>query len=200
MLFVELMIDQKSFGDTLEQLLTIAEDDSRVLQKETELIRVLKKYNHIRKMDLYRGTFTRDMESMFDSLIRFKKYPQAVELGRELAHRYETEKNILPGKLENMLKQLVLITNPEDKKKYKNKLYGLYMKENNWKALQDNLINHMTEYVDDVNKKDLVKAGVNELLFVLKIQFQQYKEEIIKQVTDGLEDGKPSNGNNNNGH
>jgi len=86
----------------------------------------------------------------------------------------------------------------EEKKTFKSKLYSLYMKQNNWKALQENLISHMIELIDDVNKKELVKAGVNELLYVLKIQFQQHKEEIIKQVSDGL-DGKTSNGNNN-GH
>jgi len=73
MFYVELMIEEKSLGITLEQLLTVAEDDSRVLRRETELIRALKRFNHIRKMELFRGSFTKDMEKLFETLVKFKK-------------------------------------------------------------------------------------------------------------------------------
>jgi len=192
MFYVELMIEEKSLGITLEQLLTVAEDDSRVLRRETELIRALKRFNHIRKMELFRGSFTKDMEKLFETLVKFKKYPQAIDIGKELAHRYETEKNIPPGKWESMLKQLILITDDSEQKKlYKNKLYALYLKENNWKALQTTLVEHMSLLVEDKNKRELVNAGINELMFVFKLQFQQLKEEILKEVNEGLE-GKVS--------
>jgi len=187
MFFIDILIDEKSLGETFDQLLTIAEDDCRVLKRETELVKTLKLYNHLRKSELFGSTVTSNMEILFDSLVKFERYPQAIEVGDELIHRYEEDKSVPPGKLETILKRIVIIcSNNEEKKKYKLKLYGIYMNDNNWDTLQSAIIDHMTNLVPDKENRENVKSGLNELMYVFKLQYQGLKDDILKEVNDRL--------------
>jgi len=190
MFYVELLIEEKSLGLVFEQLLNIADDDSNILKAEKGLIRAFKKYNYIRKMELYRGSFTKELEILFESLVEYEKYPQAFEIGEELAHRYENEKNHPPEKFEYMLKKLISISsNNEQRAKYNSKLNNLYMKDNNLDNLQLSMIENLTYLVDDTQKRELFKSGLNELMFIFKLQFQSLKDDTLKQV-NGLLEGK----------
>jgi len=185
--FVDLMLEEKSLCETLEKLLNIAEDDSRSLKRLFQQVSVLKTYNHIRKMDLIHETLANELEALFKSLVKFHKYAQASEIGEELLKRFESEGN--NEKLEWILKQLIFISiNNEEKKTYKLKLYGIYMNGNNWGSLQSSIVDHISNLIDDQDKREVVKSGLNELINVFKLEFNQVKFDILNEVNGKLQE------------
>jgi len=184
--FVELMLDEESVGDVLEKLLSVAEEDSKFLKRQYQYVNVLKSFNNIRKNNLYMEAPIIDLELLFKNLVKYKKYPEAIVIGDIIVVRYEKD-GANPEKMEWILKQLVFITdNIEEKKSYKLKLYTIYINGNKWESLQGFIIEHISNLIDQDDKREAVKSGLNELMNVFKEEFNQVKFDILNEVNGRL--------------
>jgi len=59
---------------------------------------------------------------------------------------------------------------------------------NNFGSLQTAIVDHISHLVDDTEKRESVKSGLNELLNVFKLEFNQVKLDILKEVNGRLKE------------
>jgi len=72
------------------------------------------------------------------------------------------------------------------KKSYKLKLYTIYINGNKWESLQGFIIEHISNLIDQDDKREAVKSGLNELMNVFKEEFNQVKFDILNEVNGRL--------------